>query len=403
MGKEKIWTKEFSGMTIINAFFTIIFFLFIVTMAPYAIEEYDVSLKTAGLVASIFVIGSLIGRALAGSLIARFGESKILSTSLVIFIVISSCYFFTYTIELLFVVRILQGLVAGIIGTATGSICVKVIPPSRRGEGIAYYSSGAVLGAAVGPFIGIFLLGLENGFRWILVFNITIGIICLLILKLMKQPIHSVQQEARVKQPFTISSFIEIKAIPISLLALIISFGFSSITSYLVLYSKQINLVQAASYFFLVHAFCVICSRFFTGKWIDTKGANVVIYPCMILFSLGMLLYSQASVAWVLLSAGALISTGFGNFNSAAQTIAIRSIPPKRLGIATATYFMFIDLGSGLGPYVLGFLIEDIGFRTLYILLSLIGLICIPIYYAFYGRKEKALIQQQQNLQVNQV
>ena len=211
------------------------------------------------------------------------------------------------------------------------------------------------------------------------------------------------QQEARVKQPFTISSFIELKAIPISLLALIISFGFSSITSYLVLYSKQINLVQAASYFFLVHAFCVIFSRFFTGKWIDTKGANVVIYPCMILFSLGMLLYSQASVAWVLLSAGALISTGFGNFNSAAQTIAIRSIPPERLGIATATYFMFIDLGSGLGPYILGFVIEDIGFRTLYILLSLIGLICIPIYYAFYGRKEKALIQQQQNLQVNQV
>jgi hypothetical protein len=39
-----------------------VFFLLLVTIAPYAVEKFHASTSVAGLVSSIFIIGTLIGR-----------------------------------------------------------------------------------------------------------------------------------------------------------------------------------------------------------------------------------------------------------------------------------------------------------------------------------------------------
>ena len=49
------------------------YLLLMVTMSNYAVETYGVSISTAGLVASIFVLGSLLARLLVGKFTARFG------------------------------------------------------------------------------------------------------------------------------------------------------------------------------------------------------------------------------------------------------------------------------------------------------------------------------------------
>lgn len=399
MSTNKVWTREFTSMTIINSMFTIIFFLFIVTITPYAKEQFHVSISTAGLAASVFVIGSLFGRILAGGWITTYGATKVLELSLLFFIITSACYFLSFTIELLLAVRILQGFTTGVISTATGTVSMQAIPLSRRAEGIAYYSFSAVIGAAVGPFLGIFFLSLQGGYQWIFVINLMIGIISYTILLMTKKHISSIPKPASVQRSrFSWNHIIEVQAIPISLIALLFGFCFSSVTSYLVTYSEHIHLVKIASYYFFIHSVCMICTRFFTGKWIDAKGANIVLYPCLLLFSAGLLLYSQATVAWMFLLAAACMSTGFGNFNTGAQTLAVRFSEPHRLGIATATYFMCMDIGTGLGPYVHGLIIEQLGYRPLYLIVSMVGMCCLPLYYYCYGRKEKATLQAQQNV-----
>jgi len=401
MEANKLWTREFIVVALINFLLTIQFFLLMITISTYAIKTHGVTISSAGLVVSIFVIGSLLGRLLAGRLIAHFGALNVLVNSLIIFIFVSSGYFFAKGIEMLVLTRLLQGFVVGIISTATGTISVQVAPPSRKGEGIAYYSLSAVIGSAIGPFIGIYLLELENSFQWIFFMNIVVGVICLSILKLarLRASLIEISEKIQIEKSFSLKSMIDTKTIPIAIIALTIGFGYSSVSSYVALYSKEIHLVQAASYYFLVHAICVTFSRPFTGKLVDSKGANIIIYPCMVLFVMGLIVYSQASSAWMLLGAAALMGAGFGNFNSASQIIAVRFTPPHRLGIATATYWMFMDLGFGLGPYVLGFVVEHAGFRILYTGVACMVLICIPIYYMLYGRKEKEVLQQLQQLQ----
>jgi MFS family permease len=195
------------------------------------------------------------------------------------------------------------------------------------------------------------------------------------------------QDQAEAAKSFQISNYLELKAIPISVIALIIGFSYCGVLTFLSLYSRQIHLEEAASFYFLVYAITVLISRPFSGRLLDVKGANFVVYPCLFIFAIGMLLLSQAGHGITLLLAGAIIGLGYGNFLSCAQAISIKLVPPHRLGLATSTYFIFLDLGFGVGPYLLGFLVPFSGYRGLYFMMVIVILIAIVLYYFLHGKK----------------
>ncbi|MER2010056.1 MAG: MFS transporter, partial [Psychrobacillus sp.] len=136
-----------------------------------------------------------------------------------------------------------------------------------------------------------------------------------------------------------------------------------------------------------------IFSRPFTGKLMDTRGANIVTYPGLVLFAIGMFLFSQATAGWMLLLAAALIGIGYGNFNSIAQSVAVKVTPPHRFGLATSTYFILYDIGLGVGPFLLGFVVPYSGYRPIFLSMVFLILICIPIYYLLHGRRDKELLK----------
>lgn len=394
MNKEKLWTKDFIIVSTINFLATLVYFLLLVTIASYAKSEFEASTSTAGLVSSIFIIGSLIGRLGAGRFIGIKGPTTILWVGLSFFTITSLFYFLANSIPLLLVNRLAQGVAVGIIGTATGTIVAHILPRARKGEGIGYFSLSAVLATAIGPFIGILLLKMENGFTIMFTMNLVLSILCLLFLAVVKLKLAPIKQPEKTEVKSSIlSQFIEPKAVPISFVALIIGFSYSGVMTFLSFYAESINLVSAASYFFLVYAIVIIISRPFTGKLMDTKGANIIVYPCIVLFAIGMLLFSQASAGWMLLLAAAFIGFGYGNFNSVAQTIAVKVTEPHRFGLATATYFILFDIGLGVGPYILGFIVPNTGYRTIFVAMVAVIVICIPVYYLLHGRKDKELMK----------
>ncbi|MDQ0226298.1 MFS transporter [Metabacillus niabensis] len=388
---EKIWTKDFIIIGIINFLSILMFYLLMVTIASYAMDEYHVSTSTAGLVSSIFIVGSLIGRLGAGRFIAQLGATKILWIGLSTFLITSCFYFIQIGVGFLLINRLLQGIGVGIIGTAAGTIIAQILPASKKGEGIGYFSLSVILATAIGPFIGIYLMKLKNGFNLMFSMNIILSAIILIGFFFVKLKLPVVaKQTSKVEGKSILSKFIEPKAVPISIIALIVGFTYSGIMSFLSFYAEEIDLVDAASYFFLAYAIIIIISRPYTGKIMDAKGANIIVYPCLAVFTVGMLLFSEAASGWMLLVSAVLIGFGYGNFNSIAQTVAVKVTEPHRFGLATSTYYILYDLGLGVGPFILGFIAPITGYRTVFLLMVPIILICIPLYYFLYGRKEKA-------------
>lgn len=123
--------------------------------------------------------------------------------------------------------------------------------------------------------------------------------------------------------------YIEPRALPISLIGSVLAFSYGAITTFLSVYAKAIGLDTYASYFFIIFALMIVISRPFTGKWFDRSGPHLLVYPGVILFTLGMITLSMASSPILFLVAGGMLGLGFGAMLPSFQTIATQNDMPS--------------------------------------------------------------------------
>lgn len=389
--KDRLWTKDFINASIVNFALMMSMYLLLVTMAIYAAQEYDASMSMAGLVASIYIIGSMFGRLFGGKQISKTGSKKMLVISSFFVLIFTLMYFIPLGIFGLIILRFLHGMAMGYAFTATGTIVAQIIPASRNGEGIGYFSMSVVLSTAIGPLIGVMMIT-YGSFTYVFIFSTVMAVISLILGLTVRAPQVRAPKQTGPKK-FRLSDYFETRALPISIVIFIMAFGYSGILSFVTGYAQEINLVQAGSIYFTVYGITVLLSRPFTGPLLDRKGANIIMYPAMISFVIGMLIISQASFAWVFLAAAVLLGFGYGNIQSITQALAIKVTPPHRMGLANSTYFIFLDLGLGIGPFLLGYIIPAIGYRGMYVALAAVIAVGIVAYHLLHGRKDKALTQ----------
>lgn len=387
--KDRLWTKDFINTSIVNFALMMSQYLLLVTMAMYAAGEYNASVGMAGLVSSAFIIGSLIGRLFGGKHITAMGGKKMLMIGSVLIVILTASYLIPMGIYPLIVLRILHGAAMGYAMTATGTIIAQIIPPSRNGEGIGYFSMSVVLATAVGPLIGVSLIA-AYGFTSIFLFSFVMAIISLVIGLTVKAP-PGQPSKSTDSGKFKIMDFFEKRAMPISAVMFVMAFAYSGILSYVTAYAESISLIQAGSLYFTVYGITVLLSRPITGPLLDRKGANIVMYPAIIMFAIGLAVISQATLTMAFLIAAALIGFGYGNIQSVTQALAIKVTPPERLGLANTTYFIALDLGLGFGPFLLGYIVPSLGYRGMYMTLAFVVLAGIIVYYFLHGRRDKEI------------
>lgn len=384
--QEKLWTKPFIMVSLINFILMLSMFLLLVTIGGYAVDKYNVSTSTAGLVSGIFIVGSLFGRFWAGKSIDVYGQKQVLIIGVIIFAVTTALYFVSFNLTLLLIVRFLNGMGNGIASTATGTIAAFITPMKRRGEGISYFSMSTVMATAIGPFLGLSLLQVIS-FRQLFIFCLILAIIGLIMLPQVTVNQNVKRLTSSSPSGFNIKEYIDVNAIPIALVVLICCTAYSSVLSFISFFAKENNLITAGSFFFLTYAIVVLISRPITGKLMDNKGTNIVMYPALIAYFAGLLTLSFTHTSWMLILSAALLGFGYGNFQSIAQAIAVKVTDHEKMGLATSTYFIFLDFALGFGPYILGIFIPAIGLHGLYRYLSFFVIIGILAYYFLHGRK----------------
>lgn len=388
MDLNKLWTKDFVVIFVINFLVSLQFFLLMVVIASYAMEVFHASTSIAGLISGSYIIGVLFGRVMTGRIIGSYASKRVLIIGSVLFFITTTLYLSNIGIELLIINRLINGFAYGITATVTGTIIAQIVPISRQGEGISYYTLSSILAMAIGPFLGI-LLAQHASFQIILIGAVVLAVLSLVLAFTVVQPFQAIGHLVPVnnKRRLQISDFLEYNAIPIASVSLIIGVVYASILSFLSLYAEYLNLEKAASFFFAVFAIAILLSRPYSGRVLDVKGPNVVVYPSLIILALGMFLLSQANHGSFLLIAGALIGLGWGNYHSCGQAMAIKVSPPHRYGLATSTYFALYEIGLGGGPYLCGYIVPFTGWRYLYVIMGIVVLGAMVFYYHFCGRK----------------
>ena len=387
MDKPKLWTKNFLIVSTANFFLYFTFYLLMVTITIFATEKFHASPSEAGLASGIFVIGLLISRIFSGRYIDQIGWKKTLYIGFILFLITTCLYVLVNSMGFLLIIRFLNGAAMGIASTATGTIVAKIIPNERRGEGTGYYALSLTVAASIGPFLGMFITQHATFYMNFIVCIVFLAFSFIAVFFIKIPKLEFTKEQLKKKKGLSLHNFFEVKAIPISIIACIIALGYSSILTFITTYAKEINLVYVSSFFFIVYAVFVLVSRPFTGRWFDEKGENFVMYPAILLFAMALFLLSQTHNGFSLLLAGALLGLGYGTASSSVQAIAVKVSPKHRIGLATSTNFIFQDLGVGIGPFILGYFVPLIGYRGLYMMMTVVLLVCLFLYYLLHGRK----------------
>lgn len=391
--KPQLWTKDFVVAASVNFFLVLVFYLLVVTIGVYAVEEHNATTSEAGLVTGIFIIGVLFGRLAIGRFMDSIGRKRTMVIGLVLFTLSTLLYFVNINLMFLLLTRFLHGAMLGVASNAAGTIAAQIIPMSRKGEGIGYFSMSATLAAAFGPFVGI-LMSQYTSYNLIFALCLAIGLVSLAVSLLIQVPPVEIPKEEPGSGGFKLSNYIEPIAVPIAAVTFMISLCYASVLSFITFYAVEIDLVETASFFFIVYAFAILISRPFTGRIMDEKGANYILYPAFASFAAGLFLLSTANSSVTLLLSGALIGLGFGNIQSITQAVAVKLTPPHRMGLATSTFFIAMDGGLGFGPYLLGFIIPMTGYSSLYIILGFMTLPIAVLYYFLHGRNDRKKLEE---------
>lgn len=370
MNRPKLWTKNFIAGTFINFLLVLNYYLLMVIMAEYSSSQYHLSSSSAGLSASIFVIGALFARFFSAQLMERFGSKNLLVFGILLEIITSFLYLFAANVWILFFIRFIHGMSYGMASTSVSTVVTGLIPEERHGEGIGYFMLSITLGAAIGPFLGMFLIG-HGGYSYIFMACTVAAILCFLASWVL-HVIHTPTKDRTKGHPVSptkkqLHNIFEVKAVPISIVCAGIYFCYSSIISFLTPYTEQIHLQTAAAFFFIVYSIVILATRPFTGRLFDTKGDRFIMLPAFLSFFIGMLLLGMVHNGFFLLLSAAFLGFGIGVIQSCGLAIAVKSSPAHRLSYVNSTFYVFLDIGTGVGPFLLGFFIPLIGYRGMYL------------------------------------
>ena len=366
------------------------FWLLNVKIVQYSVDTYGVSESAAGLGITFYVISALFSRMIFGSRIDMWGVKR----SIVIGAAINAVGMLLYLVPMGFVpllcVRVFHGVGFAIMSGAAAAGAALVLPPERYGEGIGYFSMMQALATGIGPFAAIMLTSVFGTYRAMFVCSALIAVAALLITPLVAIP-HQERAAKHVNivkavKEQGIGAFIQLDVAPIASVLFLVYICYAGIISFVTSYAEMRGLEDAVSFYFVVYAIVILVTRPPVGRRIDKHGENSTIYYCLVALVAGFVVLAFAVNGFLLLASAVLVGFGIGATQSIIQAVIARDAPVEELGKANSTFFMSMDLGSGIGPVVIGAVIPLIGYSASYLGLAGLGVLSIAVYHFAHGR-----------------
>lgn len=379
---KKIWTKRFISLFIANMSVFFVFYGLVTTLPLYAMDVLKQTEKEAGLMFSVFLLSAVIIRPFSGKLLDVYGKKKVLIICIALYLACTVMYLFIKPLTFLLILRFINGIWFGIITTAAGSLAADIVPESRKGAGLGYFTMSTNLSVVIGPFVGLLVVqhASYNILFYVMTACVLVGGIIALTIKTDDLP----KPEHKVRFSFTFNDLFEKNALPIAGITAIFGLAYASVLSFISIYAQQKGLMDLASWFYAVFAAAMLLTRPTTGKLYDQRGPQAVIFPGFFFFGIGLFCLAFVSGPILFMTAAVLIGIGYGALTTSFQSLAVQSTTPMRSGYATATYFSLYDTGLAIGSYVLGMIAANSGYSSVYIAATIFVIVTFVLYLLRY-------------------
>ena len=347
---ESIWSVPFAILTAANLFQSMAAFMANTTI-PLYIDSLGASTGAVGVIVGAFAITALLIRPFSGPAFDSFSRKKLLMCAQGIAAISFVAYGFVDTVPALFAVRLLHGIGIGCSGPLAMSLVSEYLPPTKFASGISYYMLAQTVAQVVGPGAGLWLIE-AIGFQ--ATYLISAGLLAASVVS-----IGRVKEIPRERPPYQLrlGRMFAREAVDKAVVLALFATAFGGTTSYLVLYATKLGIENIGVYF-IVYALCLLATRPLFGNLADHVGAQKVLIPGVVCFAISYVMLANITDFWGLMAVAVVASAGFGACVPLVQSLAMGSIDGNRRGAASNTTYTGMDIGSLLGPFTAGVVIE---------------------------------------------
>jgi MFS family permease len=366
--RDRIFSRSFSLAILANLFSFTSMYLLLATMPLYVVAIGG-SVSDAGIVLACFTLTAVIVRPLVGRLSDRRSKKVIMLAGAVILAASSLLYEPVHSVPLLMAVRLLHGVGWAAFGTAASALAADLAPASRRGEAMGYFGVGMNVAMAIGPALGVFLVG-RTGYGALFLTAMVLAAAAALSVIGIAEPVRAAGHPAAQRGW---RSFILPSALFPSAVLLTNALTYASVVALLPLFAEEAKLGNPGL-FFTVFSIVVLVLRGPLGRLSDRRGRVAVVAPGLLFTFVALLLLSQATSLAMLLIVAVLYGVGVGAAQPTLMAMTVDRAKPQERGAAMGTFTTAMDLGIGIGSVLWGMTADAFGFQTMYVAASVMGL-----------------------------
>lgn len=377
---EKIWSRNFVLLTLSNFLMCITYYAVLSTLPLFLNSQLHAKESQIGIVLAAFTIASVMIRPFSGFALDKYGRRIVFLCALLLYTSLFLGYLLAFSIATLLFLRFAHGFSWGVVSISGSTVAVDIIPATKRGEGIGYFSLSTTLGMTVGPVLGLFVCH-----HWSYQAMFVAAFITSLVSLACAYSIVGYQKGARIAPTFSFTTLFDKSVLIPSANLLIIMTTYGGLLSFIALYGREIG-VQNTSFFFLLMSVGIAISRFTSGKAFDRKGPKAILTLCLCLLAAGFPLLALVKNEFGYYGSALLIGFGLGVVFPIFQSMVNNMAKPERRGAANSTLYTGLDLGMGAGMVVMGFVSEHFSITTSFWLSMAICLVGLA-FFLHWGLK----------------
>lgn len=400
ISREDSWIVSYVMITA-TSFITCFTLQMICTGIPIYCVDIGKSTAEAGIFAGFYSVAVIATGLFAGRMVDTRGKWNMacLGLGLLCLSIIGKAFLPIFSLFVLY--QVVQGIGFSISSTAQSAMVLDTLSNNRIVRGIGYYSVIKSLSYSLGSSAAVALserFGTDRFFLYTL-FIVLVAVILNVMLEMpffkRRFPVIIEKSDTKVitakdlPQYHGIDKFIEVKALPICLIQFIFTFSLTLTTSYLASYTKSIGLMGISIYF-TTNAMTMLAVRMFFSKKIEKLGnlKTCVIGLILACLSTVGILFARSAFAFALLAIPNAIGISF--VNPTINALSTSNVPSSRRGVASSTYALALDIGSGVGGMLWGILIPSIGYRYAFLSSAILLLADLVLgYRIIYGTINK--------------
>lgn len=379
MAMEKIFTRDFILSSFAQIAFSSVFYILIPTI-PIYLSRLGAAEAGIGVLVGALSVSSLILRPFVGRALLKIPERDFMIAGALFYVFSAIAYLVAKPFWPFLIVRIFQGAGLALFATASFTLVIRISPETRRGQSISYFYLAINIAFALAPSFGMALINL---FNFPILFLVCTGLsLCSLFitLKLERTKIDPLEGQSIKNQPF-----LSREALPPAIMSFMGSFIWGAVTAFFPLYALQHG-VTNPGLFFAALAITLVLARGLGSKILDIYSKEKVLLPCFVAQIIAMIIFTFSTTLPMFTLVAVIWGMGGAFFYPTLVAYASNLAGPSR-GPAIGTYMALSDFGAGLGPVIMGIILQLTSYSVMFLCLAFTGVINLLYFYFFFRKK----------------